>query len=136
MTALDILHCGVARGSVLKLSEPLSFWGGFDPTDGRILDVAHPQAGQSISDKILVLPGSRGSAGTPAGIAEALRLGVGPAAILLLKPDVNITIGAQVAARLYGLAIPVVTMTTSDFSELETGQNVQVSDGMIERSGS
>ncbi|NIP76669.1 MAG: DUF126 domain-containing protein, partial [Xanthomonadales bacterium] len=72
----------------------------------------HPQCGSEIARQVLAMPGSRGSAGTPAGVAEAIRRGRGPAAILLGARDVNIAIGAMVAARLYGLRVPVVMIET------------------------
>lgn len=127
----EVLNRGTAIGSVLKLSEPLSFWGGFNPKDGRILDQAHPQAGESMTGTILAMPGSRGSAGTPAGIAEALRLGVGPVGFILLKSDVNITTGAQVAARLYDTSVPVLTISRSEFDGLQNGAKLAISDGAI-----
>lgn len=105
-----ILHAGTAVGPVLRLDEPLSFWGGFDPVTGAIIDRSHPQAGLSIAGRVLALPGSRGSAGTPAGVAESLRRGSGPAAMLLARPDVNIAVGAMVAARLYAVRIPVLVL--------------------------
>ena len=126
ITAKMLLNPGYAQGQVLKLGESLSFWGGFDPNDGRILDHNHPQVGESISSKILVIPGSRGSAGTPGGIAEALRRKVGPAAILLLQADVNITIGAQAADFLYATSTPVLVLNDTDFSAMQTGWNVQI----------
>ena len=43
---------GAARGTVLVLGEPLSFWGGVDPATGVIVDRHHPQAGASISFRI------------------------------------------------------------------------------------
>ena len=137
MTALhtsdaEVLHPGSAEGCVLKLEDPLSFWGGFDPKDGRILDQAHPQAGQRVTGAILVMPGSRGSAGTPAGIAEAVRLGVGPAAILLQKRDVNITIGVQVAKRLYQTSIPVLEISQATFDGLRTGQSIAIYEGRLQ----
>ena len=131
ITAKALLNPGFAQGQVLKLEEPLSFWGGFDPSDGRILDRNHPQVGESISSKVLVIPGSRGSAGTPGGIAEALRRKVGPAAILLLQADVNITIGAQVADFLYTTTTPVLVLNDNDFSALQTGWKLQVNQQSI-----
>ncbi|MEO0618171.1 MAG: DUF126 domain-containing protein [Pseudomonadota bacterium] len=121
-----VLHPGFAKAPALKLSEALSFWGGFDPRDGRILDPAHPQRGEIVTNHVLAMPGSRGSAGTPAGIAEAMRRGVGPAAIVLLRPDVNIAIGAQVASRLYGSELPVVLVTKETFAGLDTGTTVLI----------
>ena len=128
LPVLDILNPGTAEGTVLKLSEPLSFWGGFNPVDGCIIDRNHPEVGQSITGSILVLPSSRGSAGTPGGVAEALRRKVGPAAVLLIQPDVNIAIGAQVADRLYTTEMPVLTLTEKDFACLQTGMEAAVSE--------
>lgn len=34
---------GAAAGAPLLLDEPLSFWGGLDPTAGTIIDRQHPQ---------------------------------------------------------------------------------------------
>jgi len=127
----DTLNPGTARGTVLKLSEPLSFWGGFNPVDGRIIDRSHPEAGRSITGTVLALPGTRGSAGTPGGVAEALRRQVGPVAILLTTPDVNITVGAQVADRLYGTTTPVLTLAAHHFAVLETGMDVTIDDAAL-----
>ena len=68
-----VLAPGTAEGPLLVLSEALSFWGGFDPASGRIVDRHHPQAGAVLAGQVLALPESRGSAGTPAGLAEAIR---------------------------------------------------------------
>ena len=38
---------GKANGEVLKLDDPLSFWGGVDPQTGEITDLRHPQGGMS-----------------------------------------------------------------------------------------
>jgi len=100
-----VLNPGRCRAPALVLDEPLSFWGGFDPVRGVIVDQHHPQRGACLAGTVLVMPGSRGSAGTPAAIAEAIRRGVGPVAVVLGSADVNIAIGAMVADRLYGGAV-------------------------------
>ena len=38
-----VLNPGQCRARALVLDEPLSFWGGFDPADGTIVDRHHPQ---------------------------------------------------------------------------------------------
>ena len=129
--ARSILHPGKTAGPLLKLSDPLSFWGGFDPRDGRILDRSHPEAGQCIAGTVLALPGSRGSAGTPAGVAEALRRMVGPVAILLPAIDVNIMVGAQVAARLYGIEMPVLELDAGDYDGLVNDARITISDAEV-----
>ncbi|MDP4823274.1 MAG: DUF126 domain-containing protein, partial [Aestuariivirgaceae bacterium] len=103
-----VLHAGAAEGPVLVLTEALSFWGAFDPRKGEIIDIHHPQRGAKLRGVILVMPETRGSGTAPGGIAEALRLGTGPAAIILGKGDMNLAIGAQVAETLYGAVCPVL----------------------------
>jgi predicted aconitase with swiveling domain len=121
-----VLNPGECRAEVLVLDEPLSFWGGFDPVNGTVVDSHHPQRGASIAGKVLVMPGSRGSAGTPAGIAEAIRRGVGPVAVLLGVADVNIAIGAMVADRLYGGTTPVLAVGPEDYGRLRTGDEIAI----------
>lgn len=89
-----VLNPGEASAEAMVLDEPLSFWGGFDAANGTIVDQQHPQRGLCVTGRFLILPASRGSAGTPAGIAEAIRRGVGPAAIALTQADVNVAVGA------------------------------------------
>ncbi|MGQ0848449.1 MAG: aconitase X swivel domain-containing protein [Actinomycetota bacterium] len=91
----------------LILTEPLSFWGGLDPRTGLITDVNHPQVGQSITGRVLVMPHSRGSSSSPSVLAEALRLGTGPKAIVLDQLDPMIAVGALVARLLYGIECSV-----------------------------
>ena len=132
-TNARVLVAGGAQGEILLLDEPLSFWGGFDPGNGEIIDVHHPQAGQRVGGKILVMPSSRGSAGTPACIAETLRNGSGPLAFILGSADVNISVGVSVANRLYGLSIPVLEITFASIAEFKNKARMQIhDDGIIE----
>ncbi len=127
-----VLNPGRCRAPALVLDEPLSFWGGFDPVHGTIVDRHHPQRGVCLAGRVLVMPGSRGSAGTPAAIAEAIRRGVGPVAILLGSADVNIAIGAMVADRLYGNAVPVLAVAPEDYPLLRTGDEIAIAaDGTV-----
>ena len=130
--AASVLIEGEASGDALVLDDALSFWGGFDPADGRIIDVHHPQYGQPVSDRILFIPRSRGSAGTPGGIAETLRNGSGPRAFVLGERDVNIGVGVLVANRLYDLRIPVLQIPLDAMRKVKSGRSVQISsDGLL-----
>jgi uncharacterized protein len=109
---------GAASGPVLRLDEPLSFWGGLDSATGTIIDRLHSQCGASVAGRILMLPTGRGSSSGSATLAEALRLGKGPAAILMLERDAIVVVGAMVAAELYGLACPVALADARDWEAL------------------
>ncbi len=120
-----VLNPGMARGDALVLDEALSFWGGFDARTGNIIDAHHPQRGLCVAGRFLILPESRGSAGTPAGVAEAIRHGVGPVAIALGKADVNVAVGAMVAAALYGIEVPVLVIADVDRARLRSGDRIE-----------
>ena len=127
-----VLIAGRAEGIALCLDEPLSFWGGYDPLSGEIIDVHHPQYRQRVGGSILFMPESRGSAGTPGGIAETLRNGSGPAALVLGKPDINVSIGALVANRLYRLSVPVLELPAAALGRIGSGDRVSIdADGCI-----
>lgn len=112
----------------MVLDEPLSFWGGFDPRDGRILQPGHPQSEQLVQGQILAMSRGKGSAGTPAGVAEGIRNGSGPIAVILREVDVNITVGAMVAAALYDTHAPVLEVPEPEFRHLQTGQVLTIAE--------
>ena len=131
MIQATVLHEGDAEGPLLVLEEPLSFWGGFDPQTGRVVDQHHPQAGALASGCVLALPETRGSAGTPAGVAEAIRKGCGPVAIITAKKDVNLVAGVMTAQQLYDICVPVIEVTHEDFGKLRTGQMARLTGGQL-----
>ena len=129
---MTVLHPGIAQGSVLLLDEPLSFWGAFDPRTGTIIDIHHPQRGQSLKGKILMMLESRGSGSAPGGLAEAIRLGTAPAGIILVQADINLAIGAAVAETLYGKSCPILAVSPQDFLELSKAAYLHIShDGTV-----
>ncbi len=102
------LVAGAAEGRALVLDEPLSFWGGVDPATGDIVDPRHPQHGANVAGRILVMPSGRGSSSSSSVLAEAIRAGTAPAAIVLREADPILALGAIVARELFGTTIPVV----------------------------
>jgi predicted aconitase with swiveling domain len=129
VSAAVTLVPGAASGPVLRLDEPLSFWGGLDPATGAIIDRLHPQRGARVAGRILMMPGGRGSSSGSATLAEALRLGNGPAAILMLERDAIIVVGAMVAVELYGLACPVALVDGQDWEALEAAASLTLEAG-------
>jgi predicted aconitase with swiveling domain len=99
---------GRASGDALVLDAPLSFWGGLDPATGRLIDVHHPQHGEVLAGRVVVMPSGRGSSSSSYVLAEAIRAGTAPAAVVLGEPDAIVALGAIVAAELYGTEVPVV----------------------------
>ena len=116
-----VLAPGSATAEAIVLGEPLSLWGGVDPATGRIIDRRHPEVGQSVTGKILVMPSGRGSSSSSSILAEAVRAGTGPVGIVLRQPDPILALGSLVAALLYETAVPVVTAPESLYRPLRTG---------------
>lgn len=116
---------GEAEGAVLKLDEPVSFWGGIG-SEGDIIDVHHPQHGAIVTGRILVMRSGRGSSSGTYVLAELLRLGIAPAGIILTEPDGIIATGALVAAELYDARMPIVTVSDEDYARIEDGVTMSI----------
>ena len=114
------LSYGQAKGEILALSEPISFWGGVD-NSGIIVDAHHPEKGQSVSGKILVLETGRGSSTGAYGVLELIRADLAPAGIVLAQTDGVIMTGVLVGAEIYGKQLPVLLVPHDLFSSLKTG---------------
>jgi predicted aconitase with swiveling domain len=126
------LVAGEAAGPALVLEAPLSLWGGMDPHSGRVGDHHHPQFGASVSGRILVMPSGRGSSSSSSVLAEAIRLGTAPLAILLAEPDEILVLGALVAQHLYGRTCPVLVLPEAAGGAVATGDHVTVAaDGTV-----
>ena len=125
------LVAGEAAGPALVLEAPLSLWGGMDPHSGRLSDHHHPQLGATVSGRVLVMPSGRGSSSSSSVLAEAIRLGTAPLAILLAEADAILVLGALVAEYLYGRTCPVVVLPDSARGTIATGDQVTVSGGRV-----
>lgn len=126
MDEWQVLVPGTGRGEVLVLDEPLSFWGGIDAASGRIIDVHHPQCGESVRGRVVVMPYARGSSSTANTLAESIHRGTGPVAIVMAERDEIVTLGALVAGELYDEWCPVIVATPTILQRLRTGQLVRV----------
>ena len=112
---------GMASGTVLKLSDPLSLWGGVDLQTGRIIDASHPQRGAILADRLLAMPGSRGSSSSSSALVELARAKRAPAGVITTRADPILMIGALVADDLYGTPIPILIVSDDDFTRLSCG---------------
>lgn len=117
---------GEADGTALVLKLPLSLAGGMSLETGRVIDVHAPQHGALIAGQILVMPVGRGSSTTSSVLAEAIRVGVSPAAIILRDVDEILAIGAIVARTLYGRTCPILQADPADFETIRTGDRITI----------
>jgi predicted aconitase with swiveling domain len=126
-----VLVAGTAAAPALVLEAPLSLWGGMDPRSGRISDHHHPQLGARVNGRVLVMPSGRGSSSSSSVLAEAIRLGTAPLAILVEEPDEILVLGAIVAGYLYARTCPVLVLAAAT-RLIATGDHVRITtDGTV-----
>ena len=99
---------GSGSGPLLVLEKPLSFWGGVDPETGRIIDPRHPQKGEALEGRLLVMERAIGSSSSSAVMLELLRNGVAPAGVVMGQTDAILVLGVLVARELGYPTIPVL----------------------------
>ena len=98
---------GIARGEALVCPESIQGWSGVSDTTGEIIEKGHSQEGACIADKILILPGAKGSNGWSCHFHSAMRSGFKPAGWAFSRMDSRAGVACVV------LDIP----TVADFDE-------------------
>ena len=102
MSIMETLKCriisrGQAKGEALVSSDPISFLGGVDPLTGLVIDSKHELNGKNIKDKILIIPGGKGSTVGSYVIFQMAKSKTAPKAIVCLKAEPIIATGAIMA---------------------------------------
>ena len=110
---------GKTTGELLVSNKTISFLGGVNPETGEVMDPNHDLKGQSIKDKILFIPGGKGSTVGSYVIYQMKKNNTAPKAIICLKAEPIIATGAIMSN------IPMVDSLSST-EELKTGLNVEV----------
>ena len=126
---------GTASGPVIATTQALSFWGGIDPATGLVIDIHHPLHGVCITGAILMMPSTRGSC-TGSGVLLDLALtGRGPAALVFREDEDVVTLGALIAAEMFGKSLPVLRLAPQAFAALSAARVARISDTRIEAAG-
>lgn len=112
---------GYAEGEALITRDTITGWGGIDPAKGTIIERRHELKGQSFKDKVLVIPGTKGSSGTSMVFHTTRLMGTSPKAILFN----DMTTKAALSAVL--LHVPALTGFDRDpLDVIKTGDWVKV----------
>ena len=117
-----VVYGGQAEGELLVLRRPLSFWGGADPVTGVVCDPRHPQYGQGISGRILIMERSIGSSSSSAIMLEQLRNGTAPAGVVVGATDAILVLGILVAQELGYPTVPLLQVSPADICRLMTSR--------------
>lgn len=106
---------GEGGGEVMATDVSISFWGGINQDDGTIIDKYHPLKGESVKDKIFVLPKGKGSSTGSGVLLEMILSGCAPSGIILNEKDEIIILGGIVASEAFLKEIPIVILNDDDF---------------------
>ena len=110
---------GKGKGELIVSSEPISFLGGVNPENGEIIDPNHELEGQLIKDKVLFIPGGKGSTVGSYVIFQMMKNNTAPKARICLNAEPIIATGAIMSD------IPMVD-SPEDTNDLVDGALVEV----------
>ena len=123
---------GEASGKVLVCPEGLSFWGGVDPDTGIIIDAHHPNHGDCIADKCLLMPTSRGSC-SGSGVLLQLALNeLAPSMIIFSESEQVLTLGSIVCDRIFSVQIPIIRLAKNDYEAVAHAPWIELHDHQIQ----
>jgi predicted aconitase with swiveling domain len=128
-----VLIEGRAQGPLLRLTAPLSFWGGVDPKTGRISDPRHPEHDRSVTGTVLAIPSPRGSSSSSAIMLELIARGLAPAALLLGEADAILALGIVIAREMGHPVLPALELPVAELMQLPEGVIKVETDGSIKQ---
>jgi len=109
---------GKCRAKALVSEKPISFLGGVDPADGRIVEKNNDLCGVCIKDKVLCFPHGHGSTVGSYVLFSLAKKGLAPKAIVNHTADPVVVVGAIIAN------VPMVDQI--DIMKVRTGDTVEV----------
>ena len=123
------------EGPVIACTEGLSFWGGVDTATGTIADPHHPQHGETLVGRVVLMPTSRGSC-TGSGVLLELALnGRAPAALAFREDEEILTLGAIIARTMFDCSIAVLRLSAEEYDNLARSSSVRISESGIAYDG-
>ena len=114
---------GRTKEKALVTSQPISFYGGVDPTTGVIIEKGHELQGKSVKDRILVFPNGKGSTVGSYTLYRLKKNDTAPAGIINKECETVVAVGAIISE------IPCVDKI--DITKIETGDLVQIEDNLV-----
>ena len=120
-----------AKGEILVCDEGLSFWGGIDPNTAKIIDVHHPNYGEVVAGKIVLMPSSRGSCSGSGVLLELALKGIAPAALIFLEAEDILTLGAIISERLFNLPVTTLRLKTSVYQDLSQAKEAEIKNSVL-----
>ena len=114
------------EGDVVVCNEGVSFWGGVDPDTGVIIDTHHPNCGEQLSGKIVLMPTSRGSCSGSGVLLQLAQNGNAPAALVFRETEDILTLGAMIAERLFNKKIAILRLKSNIYNLLSVQKSAKI----------
>jgi len=112
---------GSGEGKALISTQPISFLGCIDPSNGMIIESGHELEGECITDKVLIFPFGIGSTVGSYVMYQLKKNTTAPVAIINRSTEPIVAVGAIISD------IPLVDSTKPDvFENIKTGDMVRV----------
>jgi predicted aconitase with swiveling domain len=122
MREIKLVGRGIVEGKciaeALVSAKPLSFLGGVDPADGKIIERSHDLCGECVKDKVLCFPHGHGSTVGSYVLYSLAKSKLAPKAIVNQTADPVVVVGAIIAN------IPMVDQI--EIKQLRTGDLLEV----------
>ncbi len=109
---------GQCKAEALVSTKPISFLGGVNPTNGKIIERNHDLCGKCVKDKVLCFPHGHGSTVGSYVIYSLAKKNLAPKAIVNQTADQVVVVGAIIAN------IPMIDQI--DIKQIKTGDMVEV----------
>jgi len=109
---------GYCKAKALVSLKPISFLGGVDATNGKIIEKNHDLYGKCVKDKVLCFPQGHGSTVGSYVLYSLAKKKLAPKAIINQTADPVVVVGAIIAD------IPMIDQV--DITKIKTGNTVEV----------
>ena len=118
-----IIFKGKAQGEALTTTEPISFYGGVEPTTGEIIEKGHELQGKNIKNRILVFPTGKGSTVGSYTLYRMKKNDTAPAGIINQECETVVAVGAIISE------IPCVDKI--DLAKIKTGDLISIQNEQV-----
>ena len=118
------IYPGTASGEALVTSMGISFFGGVDPDTGVVVEKGHELEGQSISGKVLIFPGGKGSTVGSYTLYRLKLNGLAPAAIINAECETITAVGCIIAEIPCVDRIPIEQLMTGTVVSVDGEQGL------------
>ena len=119
------------KGQLVICDEGLSFWGGVSPSTGKIIDTHHPNFGEEIAGKFVLMPSSRGSCSGSGVLLQLARNGIAPSALIFSESENILTLGAVISDRLFNCPVAIIRLAPALYHKLAQAKEAEIKNSVL-----